>query len=152
VFLKPNNFSKRVIFLEEGLYRTFYYQESKDITQHFWDKNSFNTPMESTLYDKEAPYGWQAIEVCKVRYIEYKDFQKIIMSNKDFSDLILEYISGLTKIFSDRAYALNFRTAEERYEYMKKTYPHIIHRTPLGYLASYMGITQQTLSILRAKK
>jgi hypothetical protein len=152
IFLKTDNFSKRVIFLEKGLYRTFYYNESKDITHHFWDENSFNAPLESIIDDEVSLYGWQAIEVCTIRYIDCKDLHRLIIENKEFYNLILAYILELNTLFSHRVYALHFRTAEEKYDFFMDKYPNIINRIPLGYLASYIGITQQTLSILRGKK
>jgi CRP-like cAMP-binding protein len=47
--------------------------------------------------------------------------------------------------------ARQFRTAEERYADLLRHSPHLLHRVALGHLASYLGITQVTLSRVRAK-
>ncbi len=51
----------------------------------------------------------------------------------------------------DRIISFRFTTAMEKYDHFKQTYPHIYHRIPLGMVASYLGISQETLSRLRAK-
>jgi hypothetical protein len=56
------------------------------------------------------------------------------------------------KLTSDRLYSLQFQTAEDRYKFMMQEHPNIILRAPLGHIASYLGITQQTLSVIRGKK
>jgi len=45
----------------------------------------------------------------------------------------------------------HFKEAKERYENLTLNSPHILQRVPLGYIASYLGITQETLSRIRAK-
>lgn len=47
--------------------------------------------------------------------------------------------------------ARQFRTAEERYADLLHQSPHLLHRVALGHIASYLGITQVTLSRVRAK-
>ncbi len=44
-----------------------------------------------------------------------------------------------------------FRTAAERYALLLEQSPHIVERVPLGHIASYLGISQETLSRVRAK-
>ena len=51
IFLEPDNLSKKLIFLEKGLYRTFHFIDNKQVTHYFWDKGTFNSPIESIFYD-----------------------------------------------------------------------------------------------------
>jgi hypothetical protein len=54
--------------------------------------------------------------------------------------------------FMDRITSLRFTTAKEKYIHFCETYQGIYHRIPLGMVASYLGITQETLSRIRAEK
>lgn len=54
--------------------------------------------------------------------------------------------------FMERITSMRFTSAKERYDHFKKTYPIICHRIPLGMIASYLGITQETLSRIRVGK
>lgn len=47
---------------------------------------------------------------------------------------------------------ITFISAKERYEILIKKQPEILQRVPLGMIASYLGITQETLSRIRAQK
>ena len=53
---------------------------------------------------------------------------------------------------SERIISLQFHTAKERYEFFRNTSKNKISRVPLGMLASHLGITQETLSRIRAEK
>ena len=57
-------------------------------------------------------------------------------------------LTQLQKRFDD----LHFASALERYNNLMQTAPTLIQRTPLNYIASYLGITQETLSRMRAQK
>jgi hypothetical protein len=46
--------------------------------------------------------------------------------------------------------SIQFESAQERYEKLMRTNPSIIQRVPLTYIASWLGITQETLSRIRA--
>ena len=52
----------------------------------------------------------------------------------------------------ERITSMRFTSAKEKYNHFQKTYSKIYHRIPLGMVASYLGITQETLSRIRAKK
>ena len=52
----------------------------------------------------------------------------------------------------ERVTSLRFTTAKEKYDHFCSVYAGIYHRIPLGMIASYLGITQETLSQVRAAK
>ena len=65
----------------------------------------------------------------------------------------MNFILTLTlKRLAKQIYSLKFCTAQERYEHLLEENPQILLRIPLGHIASYLGITQQTLSSIRAGK
>jgi hypothetical protein len=45
-----------------------------------------------------------------------------------------------------------FKTATERYQQLLEQAPHFLERVPLGYIASYLGISQETLSRIRSRR
>lgn len=152
VFLKPNKVSTKLIFLEEGLYRTFYHKDYKTITHHFWYENSINCPIECIFYNQSSLYGWEAIEDCKIRSISSVDFKSILESLDNSCKTTELFLISMIKVFMNRLDSLQFYSAEKRYENLIKSHPDIIRRAPLGHISSYIGITQQRLSVIRAKK
>jgi hypothetical protein len=52
----------------------------------------------------------------------------------------------------ERITSMRFTTAKEKYDHFCKVYQGVYHRIPLGMVASYLGIAQETLSRIRAGK
>ncbi|KAA9340385.1 Crp/Fnr family transcriptional regulator [Larkinella humicola] len=150
--LQPDNFSKKVFFIEKGLCRTYYVKDGKDITHYFFLEDSFNMPIESIFYGKPSPYGLELLENCVVRTAQYGELEKYIDSSSSLEKLIRLLLIDQLKAFSDRMYAIQFQSAQERYRTLIDNHPGILQRAPLGHIASYLGITQQTLSVIRAQK
>src|SRR5690606_35030264 len=139
-------------FIEKGLIRSYYIKDDKDITHHFFPEDTFNLPLESIFYKRPSPYGWEALEETTVRCIQYQDFEPYMLKIPGFEGFIRELLIEMIKVFSDRLYAIQFQTAQDRYTSLISKHPDILKRAPLGHIASYLGITQQTLSVIRAKK
>ena len=151
VLIEPFNNSKKIFFFEEGLSRIFYLKEGKDITHAFFKENQFYNSIESTFLGKHSPYGLELIENSKVATINYEKLEEL---KEKFP--ILEKIQNLLMVnalhyFSERLYAVQFQSAQDRYKIMMQNYPDILLRASLGHIASYLGITQQTLSVIRSK-
>jgi hypothetical protein len=53
---------------------------------------------------------------------------------------------------AEKLYSIQFQTALDRYKSLIESHPDLLLRAPLGHLASYLGITQQTLSVIRSVK
>ena len=94
----------------------------------------------------------EALETCSVRVAEFVQVEAIINNYPELERFMRMLLISFLKNLSDRLYAIKFQTAQERYELLLKNYPQILLRVPLGHVASFLGITQQTLSVIRAGK
>ncbi|GGH26619.1 cyclic nucleotide-binding protein [Dyadobacter endophyticus] len=152
IFLQPDNRSQKVCFIEKGLIRTYYLKDGKDITHLFFAENRFSVPLESIFYDRPSPYGWEALENSHIRIAQYKDLEPMFEKVPGFEKLIRLLLIDVIDVFSERLYAMQFQSAQDRYKALIEKHPDILLRAPLGHIASYLGITQQTLSVIRAAK
>ncbi|MEM6842922.1 MAG: hypothetical protein AAF944_04775 [Bacteroidota bacterium] len=152
VIQEANRYSKRVLFIESGLLRTFFIREGKDITHFFFDENYFIAPVNSILYNKSERYEWESIEECKVKVIQYEDFLILEERFPKLSRLILDFAFHMLDLFSQKLNLLQFQTAYDKYNLFLEMYPTLHNRVSLGSIASFLGITQQTLSVIRAQK
>lgn len=153
VIPKANRYSKRMLFIESGLLRTYYYEDGKDITHFFFDENYFIVPANSILYNNRAErYEWESIEECKVKVIPYEDFLLLEERFPKLSRLILDFAIHMLDLFSQKLDLVQFQTAYDKYNTFLDMYPNLHNRVSLGSIASFLGITQQTLSVIRAKK
>lgn len=150
--VEPNTSSKKLFFIEKGLARSFYYKETKDITHNFFSENGFYTSIESVFYQTPSPYGFEFLEKSTIRVVSYPEIERVLSQSSELEQFIRQLLIDLLKTLSDRLYSIQFQSAQERYQSMIEGYPDILLRAPLGHVASYLGITQQTLSVIRAQK
>ncbi|MCF6405681.1 hypothetical protein L3C95_22440 [Chitinophaga filiformis] len=151
ILMHPDNNSQKVFFVEKGLIRTFYNKNGKDITHFFFDENKFSLSLDNVYFNRVDPYGREVLEHTTLRVILFRDFNALLEEIGAFKQLGLMVAIEFLKLFSDKLYSLQFQTAEQRYKFMMDNYSNILSRAPLGHIASYLGITQQTLSVIRAK-
>ncbi|AFK03870.1 cyclic nucleotide-binding protein [Emticicia oligotrophica DSM 17448] len=148
--LMPGETSQRVYYVQEGLLRSFYTKDDKDITHTFVAEAAFILPIECIFHNAPAIYGYELLENTTITTFRYDDFNKLqqFPEIKEVEKLLLY---DAVKRFSDIIHTIKFQSAKERYERMLKEYPNILLRAPLGHIASYLGITQQTLSVIRGQ-
>ncbi|AYQ32596.1 Crp/Fnr family transcriptional regulator [Runella sp. SP2] len=142
---------QRVYFIESGLLRMFYEKDGKEITHGFFAEDSVLMSVESIFYQQHSPYGCDALEPTTVTSFNFRDFTELSNKLPEVSHLEKLILYGVIKKLADTNYFLKFHTAKERYERMIAEYPNILLRAPLGHVASYLGITQQTLSVIRGQ-
>ena len=152
ILLNPDSRSQKFMFIEKGLVRTFYQYHEKDVTHLFFDENSFTATIESIFFAKSDPYGRQALEDCVLRTIHFREFSGLLNAIPNMREFVFLAAIYMCKILADRVFSLQFQSAQERYDNLLKANPTILLRAPLGHIASYLGVTQQTLSVIRARK
>jgi CRP-like cAMP-binding protein len=152
ILLRPEKFSTKLFFIEKGLIRTYYLKDGKDITHIFFDENSFSGPIDCIYFNRPSLYGWEVLEESTIRVANYKDFESNMLNIDGMDNFARMVLINNVRQTSDRLYAIQFQTAESRYKYMMEEHPNILLRAPLGHIASYLGITQQTLSVIRGRK
>lgn len=150
--LSPDNFSQKVFYIEKGIARTYYIKDGKDITHSFIPGGTFFVSIESVFFNNPSPYGAEIMEHSMVRTILYQDLEKFIDESNALQKLSRIVMINAVKTFSDKLYSIQFQSAQERYNAMLEKFPDIMLRVPLGHIASYLGITQETLSRIRAGK
>ena len=151
VLAPPDNRSQKIHFIETGLIRLFYNKDGKDITHFFFDENSFAACADSVYFDKLSPYGKEVLEDSILRSIHLKDLNLLLSKIEAMKDLSFIVAVGVIDQLSERLFSIQFQSAEERYKFIINKHPNILLRVPLGHIASYLGITPQTLSVIRAK-
>jgi len=95
--------------------------------------------------------GQEVLEDSMLRTIHLKDLNLLRSKIEALKDLAFIAAVEVMNQLSDRLFSIQFQSAEERYKSIINNHPNILLRVPLGHIASYLGITQQTLSVIRAK-
>jgi CRP-like cAMP-binding protein len=149
-FSEAGKIPKQVAFVLDGIFRlSFYNDKGEEITNHFIHGNQFVVDYENFEARSPSADNLQAVTDCEL----------LVYSRKDWDD-ILNSIVGWDKI-ADRMYRkclietiekrspLVYEDATTRYLLFLKKFPALANRVPLSYIASYLGITQQSFSRIR---
>ncbi|MEO5642668.1 MAG: Crp/Fnr family transcriptional regulator [Bacteroidia bacterium] len=138
-------------FIEQGLTRTFYYKDGKDVTDWISNENSFACSIISFITRQPDRRNIELLEPSVISGIHYDELEKLCKKHHDVEHLIRKIVcAGLIQVqqkFDD----VHFETAVQRYQTLMNKNASLIQRVPLGMIASYLGITQETLSRIRSQ-
>jgi CRP-like cAMP-binding protein len=150
--LKEGNICQHTWIIESGIARVFKTKNEIEIVTYFAFPGEFIDSYKSFVLQVPSRENVQLIEDSVVSVISRKDIE-LLASKYPLVNEIDKHISEIYAIWlEDRIYSLQFSTAKERYDELLNKYPHYIQRIPLTYIASYLGVTLETLSRIRAKK
>ncbi|WEK34986.1 MAG: Crp/Fnr family transcriptional regulator [Candidatus Pseudobacter hemicellulosilyticus] len=142
---------RRLYFLQQGCLRGYYTLDGKEITHWFGFENDFVTSFHSFITQQPAVESIQLLEGCVLWSISKEALQSILNSHHELERLLrIAYEKYYIKL-EERFVNAQFKTAKELYEDLLERTPHIIERVPLGHVASYLGISQETLSRIRSR-
>lgn len=139
-----------IYFLEKGIARIYYHKDEIDITEGFYFENSIIARAESLFTGKPSRKGIQVLETADLIAIDSQKFFALFDAYPEIERLFRKIIEAAYIDTINRIEALQFNTAEERYQSLLESSPNLINRVPLKFIASYLGITQVSLSRIRA--
>lgn len=149
---KPNRTCLYTYFINKGLLRIYYLKGDKEITDNFSAENEWITSIYSFLQNIPDYFYIQTLEETELVKISLTDLEGCF---RDFPEMERFGRILMSKYFlqqSERIISLQFNSALERYRFFEKTSKNKLQRVPLGMLASHLGMTQETLSRVRALK
>lgn len=143
---------KTIYFIESGALRIFYFKDGIDITESFEFEKAIVARAESLFSGRPSQKGIQALEETQLFAINSNALFNLYNSHHDLERLFRKVFEQAYVKTINRLESLQFYTAEQRYANLLKEQPDVLLRVPLKYVASYLGITQVSLSRIRAKK
>lgn len=149
-FSEAGKIPRHVGFILEGVVRFCYYnKDGEEITHSFVDENNFVSDQQRFEAQVVASEYIQAVTNCKFLIFSKKDWDEIgntIVGWEAITGLILK--NCLLKTIERRS-PLVSENATTRYLSFIEQFPGLLNRVPLSHIASYLGITQQSLSRIR---
>lgn len=152
LILDANNISKKSYFINKGILRTYFIKDGKEISEYFSGKDEWVNSPKSFMQREKDIYYIDAIENTEAYVINVNDLVYLFDNFPEMERYARLSMGTVFGHFMERITSMRFTSAKEKYNHFKKTYSKIYHRIPLGMVASYLGITQETLSRIRAKK
>ena len=150
MILEEGEVCENIYYLDKGLIRQFYFKNGKEVTEHLGSDRSIFMCIESLFRETPSLLQVEAIESCQIYALPKHRLEQVALHNVNIQILyrtILEESLILSQVHVD---LVRFETAGDRYQKMCKRMPQVVLRAPLVYIASYLQITPETLSRVRA--
>ena len=152
VLVKPGQTSQYLYFVKSGIGKVYYLKEEKELIDWISDEGHLLTSVTSFLTHQPSKHYVQLIEDSKLIGISYNDLESLFSKYHDMERLGRKISTMALVQLQERINAMQFESAKERYDNFLVRFPSCINRIALGDLASYLGMTQVTLSRVRALK
>ena len=151
LILKAGDICGQVYFIKKGAVRGFIKEDKKDITTWITAENELVTSISSLESDDPSIENMQAVETCEMFSLSFADLQNLYAQSPEFNIVIRKLLQQYYRDAERRAFIARLTNAENKYKYFLTRYSHLANRIPLKYIASFLGITLETLSRVRKK-
>mgnify|MGYP001794210687 CR=1 FL=1 len=149
ILFHPPKVNRKCLFIKSGLLRGYRIVDGKDYTHHFFKPGWFATDFESFLSNN--PSSLYIKSLTKVSYFEF-DKEVLIKLYKTHHQL-----ERLGRIIAEKAYLSTVEKFSEiqtldlrdRYQSLIKKNPQLFQDVPQKYIASYLGVSEQSLSRIK---
>ena len=150
VFIPDGIICRDHFYVEKGLVRQYYYKNGHDVTEHFSSEGDVVMSIESLYAGVTNHLLAEALEPSVLWYINYKQFINLVEHSFGIARYYRVFQEDDLIITQHKADAFRFESSRERYERFVKEYPEAAKRAPLQHIASYLLMTPETLSRIRA--
>ncbi len=151
LIIKANIKCKYVYFINSGLVRSYYTGDGKEHTTWFGVEGDFVTSFYSMFTDQNGYENIQMLENSELFRLKMEDFKKLVKENVELNQFYIKVLELGYIYWEKRFMLLQIHSAKDRYHHFMETNKKAGVKIPLGILASYLGITQETLSRIRSE-
>ena len=148
-FVEEGQIANFVAYIRSGYLRIYFNHEGEESTRDISSINSFSTAFASFIAKKPSFEIVRAITNCELLIIHRKDLNTLYKQFPRLQSIGRRIMEEMFVRMQKRMYSLLTQNAEIRYLNLLKEKPDFIQNIPLQYIASYLGITSQSLSRLR---
>ncbi|WP_185211629.1 Crp/Fnr family transcriptional regulator [Sphingobacterium mizutaii] len=149
--LKKGQRTSGLFVIEKGLVRAYYTKEGREINSWFGFENIILGSIMPVFYNLPSSESIQCLETSIIHYISMSDLEKLYEKYSLLNTIGRKMAEEYCMILEERINSLQTQTAEQRYKNLLAVHPEAIQRISLGHIASYLGISQETLSRVRSK-
>jgi len=150
--LDPGVCCDRLFFFESGMARSFYLRDAKDVTVSFTRPGEFVTSMASFITGKPSYEGLEIIADAQLWVVYREALMGLVQQDLFWAEVYRRALEEYYVRVEEAFIFSKFKSARERYEELIRTSPEIIQSASIGHIASYLGISLETLSRIRGSR
>jgi CRP/FNR family transcriptional regulator, anaerobic regulatory protein len=141
---------RHLYFINTGYLRLYYPLENgNEATTCIGSPGNFLTPFLSFVHERPALESLATVSASEVLRITRPELHSLIDTSAAFRAFSILIFEQAISVAEQRAYGLATRTATERYAHLLATRPEVLRHVPVHHIASYLGITPESLSRIR---
>ena len=149
--VKEGQVCSKIAYIHAGLFRIYYLKDGTEINTCFCKENSITSSFSSFINQVSSNEYVQALEDSVIVTLSHRNLEKLTAEHTAWQ-LIRRLLTEKECLrLSDRASSLSFESALEKYKYLLMSQPEIIKRVSIQHIASYLGVSRETLSRIRSR-
>lgn len=141
-----------VYFVIKGILRGYIIDNRKKITTWITSENQLISSIRGFLLQQPTPENIEALEDCHLLALHHSDLDYAYQRFLEFNIVGRKINEYYYTYAEDRAFICRLSKATDRYNYFMKNNSHLVNRISLSYIASYLGISIETLSRIRSRQ
>lgn len=151
IIFSAGKISNEIYFVTKGCVRLFYNADGDEKTAFFYTEGQFICAGESYTYNVPAIENYQAIEESEIFIFKKSNIEILLNEVPKFE--IIARIATENELISSQKMIASFitKTAEQRYIDLLETQGELFQRVPQQYIASYLGVSPETLSRIKSR-
>lgn len=150
IIIGSDKVEKHIYFIKKGIARTYSNVDNNEVTIAFGEEGDSIISLRSYILNQKGYENIELLEDCQLYKINSEDLQNLYSTDIDIANWGRKFAEQELIKAEQRFISNQLGTATERYLELLKNHPSLIQRLPLGLIASFLGITQVSLSRIRA--
>lgn len=150
LLIGEKDIARDIIFVEKGLLRQFYFKEGRDITENFACDGNGAMCIVSLFTACRDCLQMESLEEGIIWNLPYAKLVELSEHHLPIARLLRRMLEGSLIISQYKADSWRFETSRERYARFLRDYPEIARRASVNHIASYLLMTPESLSRVRA--
>jgi CRP-like cAMP-binding protein len=152
VILKEGQVCKHYYFIIKGCIRSFSIKEGREVNVNFYFEDDVACDFSSFRNEEPSEFYMVAMENCTVFCASKAEALPVFINHTSLHIYLFRFFQYLYLKEEEHSNSFKLLTPEERYHFIVENQPYYLQRIPMIYLASYLGISRETLTRIRGRK
>lgn len=150
--LKEGEVCHTLFYIGQGYCRSYHVKDGVEKNTAFFFENDIATNMASFGNGEPSAYSIQACEPLTAVAFDKVKLMEASKLSPEVETLGRKCVRAFAVKQEEQSNLFKLYTAQERYEYIERKYPHLLQRVSLTLLSSYLGVARETLSRIRKRR